>query len=142
MFCLDGFDQARTLANMSRPFLTEPPRWAVVVVVAVVLLVVGFVVFDLRRPARAEDDDYKRQLTALERVWVMGRQAGEFLESKRLARTEANCSRLYRATMASRFPWENKDLVEMGRLVFNRGCDRDPEESAPSDVLLQQPSGL
>lgn len=113
-----------------------------VAVAVVVLLVAGFVVFDLRRPARAEDDEYKRQLTALERVWVMGRQAGELLDSKRLDRTEPNCSRMYRATVASRFPWENKDLVEMGRLVFNRGCDPDQEKSAPSDVLVRQPSGL
>jgi hypothetical protein len=59
-----------------------------------------------------------------------------FLRSKDLPRNEANCSRIYRATVASKFQSENKDLIEAGRLVFNKGCDDSKDEhEAPPDVL-------
>ena len=136
MFCLDGFDPPRTLVPMRRPLLTEPPGWIVAAVVVVVLIAAVIFVFGLRRPARAEDDEYKRQLRALELVWSRGKLAGVFLRSKDLPRNEANCSRIYRATVASKFPSENKDLIETGRLVFNKGCDdSNDEHEAPPDVL-------
>ena len=142
MFYLDGFSQPGTLVNMRRPLLTEPPSWAVAAVAIVLLIVAGIIVFGHRRPARAESDEFKRQLAALELAWVKGKQAGAFLRSKRLARDEANCSRIYRATVASKFQWDNKDFSEAGRLIFNRGCDDEPESTAPADLLPRQPSDL
>jgi hypothetical protein len=120
---------------MRRPLFTELPVWVVpavvvVVLIAAVLFVVG------RRPARAEDDEYKRQLTALELVWSKGIQAGRFLESKKLPTDEAHCSRIYRATVASKFHWDNKDFKEAGRLVFVKGCDLNGKDhEAPTDLL-------
>lgn len=119
---------------MRKPLLTEPPGWIVAAVVVVVLIAAVIFVFGLRRPARAEDDEFKRQLTALEVVWSKGKQAGAFLKSKGLPTDEAHCSRIYRATVASRFQWDNKDFIETGRLVFNKGCDLTKDE-APSDLL-------
>jgi hypothetical protein len=122
---------------MRRPVSTELPVWIVVAVVVVVLIAAVLFVVG-RRPARAEDDEYKRQLTALELAWSRGIQAGQYLKSKDLPTDDAHCSRMYRGTVASKSEWDsNKDFVEAGRLVFVKGCDikNRKDHKAPSDVL-------
>jgi len=116
--------------------------WGSVAVIAALLVVVGYAAseFLVRRSAKADTSQYQQQLQALELVWTEGRQARALLQSKDLHTDEPRCSRMYRATVASQFPWENKDLVAMGQEFFNQGCRGNGKPAQP-ELLTARDNG-
>jgi len=130
MFCLDALGQSTTLVNMRWRFTSRMLSRLLMAALAVVLVVA---VVAARRPAQAASSEYQQQLQALEQVWDQGRLARRFLQSKRLLDPQ-NCSKMYRATVASKFRWESRELVEIGQKVFDQGC-LARGESAPSEIL-------
>lgn len=137
MFCLDALGESLTLVTMRWRLRSRNWTWLLVIPLAVALLVAVVVV---RRPAQAASSEYQQQLQALEQVWNEGRLARQFLHSKQLLSPE-NCSKIYRATVASKFPWEGSDLVEIGQKVFDQGC-LGRGEAAPPEILGEQPRGV
>jgi hypothetical protein len=118
--------------------------WGSVAAIAMLLVVAVFALFALfavRRPAQAASSEYQQQLQALERVWTEGKQARKLLRSKNLHTDEPTCSKMYRATVASKFQWENQDLVAIGQEFFNQGCF-GVGKPAPPELLAEQRNGL
>jgi hypothetical protein len=102
----------------------------------VALLLVAVALAGCERSQR-ETDEYKEQLQALERVWNEGKDARELLQSKQLAPDKRRCSKMYRATVASEYPWNDKDLVELGEEVFDQGCFGIGSSATP-ELLVEQ----
>jgi hypothetical protein len=135
VFRIDAFGPAATLLNMPWSWRMQARRWGSAVAIAVLLAVVAIAVLSMssfRRPAQADSSAYQQQLQALERAWNEGAQARLLLRSKKLPTNAQECSKMYRATEASKFEWDNEDLVAAGQDFFNQGCfgvgDRAPAE--------------
>lgn len=111
--------------------------WAFGAAIAVLL---GVVLFAGCTRTRAVVDEYEQQLQALEQTWVQGTRAREFLASKALRNDRPRCSRMYRATVASKYRWDDKDLVAVGEEIFDQGCLGDGKP-ASAELLAKLRSG-
>ena len=91
-------------------------------VIAALVLVLGGLLVAACSRAEAAPDEYRQQIQALDAAWDQGKIAKQSLEHKGQTANDETCVKMYEATVASKFHWDDDNFKARGQGYFVAGC--------------------